>query len=150
MIKNLEVNNSSFYKINKLFIHKIVGLLLNEFELSISYLLINFVPSNLIIQINNEFLNHNHSTDIITFNYSKKKKIIDSEIYISSEEAENNAKKYEVTFADEILRLVIHGFLHLIGYDDTSTDKKREMKRIENKLFVKYSEILFISRGTKG
>ncbi len=149
MIKNLEVNNSSFYTINKLFIHRIVDLLLNEFELSISYLLINFVPSNLIIQINHEFLNHNHSTDIITFNYSKKKKIIDSEIYISSEEAENNAKKYEVTFSEEILRLVIHGFLHLIGYDDTSSDEKREMKRIENKLFVKYSEILFISRGTK-
>ncbi len=149
MIKNLEVNNGSFYKINKLFIHKVVSLLIKEFELSISYLLINFVPTNLIIQINNEFLNHNHSTDIITFNYSKKKKIIDSEIYISSEEAENNAKKYEVTFAEEILRLVIHGFLHLMGYDDTSSDKRREMKRIENKLFVKYSEILFISRGTK-
>jgi probable rRNA maturation factor len=149
VVKNLEVNNSSVYKINKLFIHKIAGLLKNEFNLSISSLLINFVSSSQIIQINNNFLKHNYSTDIITFNYSNKRQFIDSEIYISLEDAENNAKKFDVTFTEEILRLVIHGFLHLIGYDDKKFDKKKEMKGIENNLFEKYSEILLIRTGTK-
>ena len=142
MIKNLEVNNSTDIKINKLLIHKIVGLLKNEFSFNISSLLINFVSSDRIIKINKKFLNHNYSTDIITFGYSAQNMVIDSEIYISVEDAKLNAGKYEVTFSEEILRLVIHGILHLLGYDDKTPGLKVKMKQVENKLLKKYVKIL--------
>ena len=142
MIKNLEVNNNSDIKINKLLVHKIVGLLKNEFDFNISSLLINFVSSNQIIKINKNYLNHNYSTDIITFNYSSESKVFDSEIYISVEDAELNAEKYGVTFPEEILRLVVHGTLHLLGYDDKTPELKAKMKPVENSLCRKYNMVL--------
>jgi probable rRNA maturation factor len=142
VIKNLEVNNNSNFQINKLFIHKIVGLLKNEFNFNISSLLINFITADQIKKINKDFLNHKNSTDIITFNYSKMKLNIDSEIYISAEDADSNAKKYGVTFIQEILRLVIHGVLHLLGFDDKVKKDRVKMKQAENKLFKKYCRIL--------
>ena len=144
MIKNLEVNNSSKIRISKLFVHKIVGLLKNEFNFSISSLLINFISASQIIKINKNFLNHNYSTDIITFSYSSESSVIDSEIYISVEDAESNAEKFGVTFTEEILRLVIHGILHLLGYDDKTSEMKAKMKRIENRLCKKYSKSLLV------
>jgi len=143
VIKNLEVNNNSNVRISKLFVNKIVGLLKNEFNFSISSLLVNFVSANQIIKINKKFLDHNYSTDIITFSYSAESKVIDSEIYISVEDAESNAEKFGVTFTDEILRLVIHGILHLLGYDDKTPELNAKMKRIENRLFKKFSNLLF-------
>ena len=142
MIKNLEVNNNSDIKINKLLIHKIVGLLKNEFNFKISSLLINFVSTDQIIKINKIFLNHNYSTDIITFSYSKESRIVDSEIYISVKDALSNAEKYGVTFTEETLRLVIHGILHLLGYDDNTPELRVKMKQIENRLFKKYRKLL--------
>ena len=81
MIKNLEVNNSSNIKISKLLVHRIIGLLKNEFNFTISSLLVNFVSANQIIKINKKFLNHNYSTDIITFSYSGEYRVVDSDIY---------------------------------------------------------------------
>jgi len=145
VIKNLEVNNNTANKIDKLLIHKIVGLLKKEFGLNISSLLINFVSANQIIKINNDFLNHNYSTDIITFNYSDKKKVLDSELYISVEDARFNAEKFSASFNEEILRLVIHGILHLLDYDDINPEEKREMSQMEDKLLKKYVKPLLYS-----
>ena len=139
MIKNLEVNNSSNIKISKLLVHKIVGLLKNEFNFTVSSLLVNFVSADQIIKINKKFLNHNYSTDIITFSYSGEYQVVDSEIYISVEDAESNAVQFGVTFSEEILRLLIHGILHLLGFDDKTPELKRKMKAVENRLCKKYS-----------
>ena len=149
MIKNLEVNNNSAKNIDKILIHKIIGLLKKEFNFNVSSLLINFVSANQIKKINIDFLNHNYSTDIITFDYSEKKLVIDSEIYISVDDAEYNAKRFNVSFFEEILRLVIHGILHLLGYDDMNSNAKREMKKIEDKLFEKYAKILLSGKRNK-
>jgi probable rRNA maturation factor len=142
VIKNLEVNNDTQAIIGKLLISKIVKLLKEELDLNISFLQINFISATQITQINKNFLNHNYSTDIITFNYSNERKILDGEIYISIEDAETNAKKFGVTFVEEILRLVIHGILHLIGYDDVSSGLKIKMKKIENKLFSRIRDVI--------
>ncbi len=73
--------------------------------------------------------------------------VIDSEIYISVEDAEFNAEKYGVTFIEEILRLVIHGVLHLLGYDDMAPEAKTKMKRIENRLFEEYDKKLLADQS---
>lgn len=143
MVKNVTVNFSVKNKnISKYLIHKIVDLLRKDLKFKISSLPINLISANQIIQINKKYLNHNYSTDIITFNYSGNLVNLDGEIFISAEDADFNAKKFGVTFAEEILRLIIHGILHLLGYDDKNHTEKLKMEQIENKFYQKYKKIL--------
>ncbi len=137
-MKNVSVYNESIFNIHKLSIHKIIRFLVKEFNFEILTLEINFVENETIQKINKEYLNHNYSTDIITFNYSKESNRLDGEIFISLSEAGQNAKKYRVTLDIEILRLIIHGILHMIGYDDIVKSDKLRMKNLENKLVHKF------------
>lgn len=139
MVKNLKVFSSDKkYRINKLRVHKLVNYLKQELNFSISSLPVNFISSGQIITINKRYLKHDYSTDIITFNYTGDTKNIDGEIFISFDDAENNSKKYKNTLSEEFLRLVIHGILHLVGYDDMNLKNYKIMKRLENKLLNKY------------
>jgi len=108
-------------------------------EFSLDSLFINFITSEEIHNINKEYLNHDRSTDIITFNYSGKYDKLDGEIFISIKDAEVFAKKYKVTPNKEIIRLIIHGILHLKGYNDIKKADRTKMKRIENNLTNKYN-----------
>ena len=132
-MKNLSVN-SSYKFIEKRKIHSLVNSLSGALDFKIQSLEVNFIGQKEILEINLAHLNHNYFTDIITFNYSGDQKLLDGEILISVDDALENAKKYKVSAKEEIFRLVIHGILHLTGYDDTSTSKKRKMKLMENKL----------------
>lgn len=142
VVKNLTINVPENADIDKKFIHSIVSNLKKELEFSIDSIQINLVNSNEIMSINKKYLNHNYSTDIITFDYSSTEKNLEGEIYISTEDAASNAKKFKVSFKDEIMRLVIHGFLHLLGYNDQTHKEKIVMKRLENQLVNKYRLIL--------
>ncbi|OGU30055.1 MAG: rRNA maturation RNase YbeY [Ignavibacteria bacterium GWA2_35_9] len=141
-MKNLSVNYRGTIKIDKSLIHKIVKKLTEDLNFKISSMQINFVNSNEMTRINSKYLNHNYSTDIITFNYSETKNELDGEIYISIDDAASNSKKFRVTFIEEVLRIVIHGFLHLLGYDDKGKKDKLVMKRLENSLFNQYRLLL--------
>lgn len=141
MVKNLSVNSKKKYGIKKIVIHEIVNNLKKDLDFDISSFFINFISSEEIIEINKNYLKHYFSTDIITFNYSGNNNILDGEIFISVEDAEINAKRFNVNFNDEIIRLVIHGFLHLLGYDDKDRNKKIVMKRRENQLCYSYSKM---------
>lgn len=134
MIKNLSVFSSKNIRVNKSAIHKIVTFLKNELHFSISSLQYNFVSPEEINTINKKFLKHDFTTDIITFNYSGKNDILEGEIFISMEDARQNSKKFKVSLDNEIMRLVVHGILHLIGYDDKSSVDKKKMKKEENRL----------------
>ena len=138
MIKNLTVNCKNNSKVEKAFVHKIISELRKELLFSVSSLQINFISSFEIKEINKKFLKHNYSTDIITFNYSGSNIELDGEMFISEDNALNNSKKYNVPFVSEITRLIVHGILHLIGYDDNTIKSKRRMKKLENQLVLKY------------
>lgn len=81
--------------------------------------------------INKEFLNHNYFTDVISFNYSTGYKL-NGEIYISCETVKRNANIYKEIYKIEIVRVMIHGVLHLVGYNDRSAGEKVEMRRMED------------------
>jgi rRNA maturation RNase YbeY len=102
-------------------------------------LYINFINSEEIHRINKEYLNHNYTTDIITFNYSGNHLKLDGEIYISINDAKNFARKYKVSLSKELTRLIIHGILHLKGYDDIKKVDRQKMKSRENDLTIKYN-----------
>ena len=90
-----------------------------------------FCDDNYLHKINLEFLDHDTYTDIITFDYSVGNEVI-SEMYISIDRVEENAKKYSQTFENEIHRVMIHGVLHLCGYKDKLAEDKQIMRDKEN------------------
>jgi probable rRNA maturation factor len=145
LVKNLQVSSQDI-SISKKAVHKLIVLLKNEFQLEISSLSISFISSNKLREINEQFLNHNYNTDILTFNYSNKQKEIDGEILISFEEARSNAKKFNVNYGKELTRLVIHGVLHLLNFDDTDSLSKKIMKKEENKLINKFNFTLLAGK----
>ena len=137
-MKNLTVQNSKEYKIDKREIHRIVSLLKKELMFVVNEMSINIITAEEIHKVNKQFLNHDFSTDIITFNYSEENNTLETEIFISLDDAYSNAVKYKVSLDNELLRLVIHGCLHLLGYDDKDKNDKVKMKRMENKLVNKF------------
>ena len=142
VLKNLTVSSENGVVVKKTVVHKIVSELKKKFSFTITSLQINFVRADYITIINKKYLNHYYSTDIITFNYSGKNDRLDGEIFISVEDASENAEKYGVTLVNEILRLVVHGILHLLGYDDQTPADKTVMKKLENELVTLYIPIL--------
>jgi probable rRNA maturation factor len=140
-LKNLSVFDS--YKVvDKKKIHSLVKEISNELKFSLINLEINFISSENIHQLNKTHLNHDYTTDIITFDYSDDFVQLDGEIFISVDDAETNSKKFKVNLKEELARLVIHGILHLLGFDDQSIIDKKNMKRMENKLLSSYKFIL--------
>jgi len=142
VVKNLLIYSKN-KSIKKSILHKLIFLLKNSLNFNIYSLNINFVSSKSIREINRKYLKHDFSTDIITFNYTGSHKLLNGEILISIDDAETNSEKYGVTFDEEILRLVIHGILHLLGYNDINSNEKLEMSRLEDKLLTKYKNVLF-------
>ncbi len=91
-----------------------------------------FCNDNQVHSINKSFLNHDTFTDIISFPTSEIENIISGEIYISIDRVIDNAKKLNVDFSKELSRVIIHGILHFIGYDDHSSEDKMEMRMKED------------------
>lgn len=84
-----------------------------------------------LLRINKKFLKHNYYTDVITFSNNNKSYIY-GDIYISIERVKLNASKYKVNFEEELKRVIVHGLLHLIGYDDKNNNLKSLMKEKED------------------
>lgn len=89
------------------------------------------------IHFNKTYLNHDYSTDIITFDNSENKKI-SGDIVISIERVKENSKKYKVKLEDELRRVMAHGLLHLLGYDDKNEKEKKRIRKKENYYLEKY------------
>jgi probable rRNA maturation factor len=86
-----------------------------------------FCSDDYLLQINQQYLDHDTYTDIITFDNSEKDKVIVGDIFISIERIRENALKFNITETDELHRVIIHGALHLLGYKDKSTADKQKM-----------------------
>ncbi|MCX6274447.1 MAG: rRNA maturation RNase YbeY [Bacteroidetes bacterium] len=94
---------------------------------------INFIfcSDKYLLKLNKEYLGHNYFTDIITFDNSKENGIVEADIFISSERVMANAKKFKTGFRDELHRVMIHGALHLMGYDDKTAKAEKAMRQAE-------------------
>jgi rRNA maturation RNase YbeY len=96
---------------------------------SVSYI---FCTDDYLLKLNQEYLNHDTLTDILTFTLSGTSLPIISEIYISVERVIENAKDLKINYESELHRVMIHGILHLCGYADHSNSEKAKMHRRED------------------
>lgn len=90
-----------------------------------------FCSDEYLLERNIKYLDHNTLTDIITFNYCKGK-VITSDIMISIDRLKENSTIFDNSFSEELHRVMIHGILHLIGYDDKTEKEKILMREKEN------------------
>ncbi|MFA6403560.1 MAG: rRNA maturation RNase YbeY [Salinivirgaceae bacterium] len=91
-----------------------------------------FCSDEYLYKLNKEYLNHVYYTDIITFNYNDEK-FISGDLFISVDRVLENAKNLEIENNQEFLRVMIHGILHLLGYDDKFNEEQKTMRLEENK-----------------
>lgn len=90
-----------------------------------------FTDDDGILKINREFLQHDYYTDIITFDYSKRR-VISGDIYISLDTVRSNAESMGETYDRELHRVIIHGVLHLVGINDKGPGEREIMENFEN------------------
>ena len=95
---------------------------------------INFIfcSDNYILDINKKYLNHNYFTDIITFDNCVNN-LISGDVFISIDTVKKNSKEYKNAFFEELNRVIIHGILHLVGFNDYTEKEQIEMTKQENK-----------------
>jgi len=99
-----------------------------------------FSNDEYILEINRKYLKHDYYTDIITFDYSSKP-IISGDIFISIDRVKENSEHYNVSFDYELLRILIHGILHLLGYKDKTDDEKMLMTSKEEECLKLFKDV---------
>ena len=97
-----------------------------------------FCNDNFLLEMNQNFLDHDSFTDIITFDLSESKQELQGEIYISIERVKENAKLYKTTFTDELHRVIFHGVLHLCGFKDKTPKDQKIMRENEDYCLENY------------
>ncbi len=95
------------------------------------------VGDQYLLELNKKFLNHRYKTDVISFELSGTK-TIEGEVYISVDRASVQARRYKVSAEREIVRLLIHGVLHLTGWEDATRSEKLRMRRRENEFIERF------------
>lgn len=108
------------------------------YKIGIDEMNIVFCSDAYMLGINKKHLRHNYYTDIITFDLSEEEGRIRTEIYISIDRVEENAKILKIPFSRELHRVIFHGLLHLIGYNDKSSSEKQKMRTLEDELLSNY------------
>ncbi len=90
-----------------------------------------FCSDEYLLKMNKEHLKHDFYTDIITFDYCENS-IVSGDLFISKQRVEENAREFATSFRNEINRVVIHGILHLIGYNDKTNEQQKEISTKED------------------
>jgi probable rRNA maturation factor len=135
-------NRQRTKKINLRLLNRMVNALLANLEVGEAEIGICLIATPEMTQLNETFLKHKGSTDVITFDYaapekrkaeSGKRKYLYGEIFVCMDEAVSQARKFGTSWQSEIIRYIIHGVLHLLGFNDSSAGTRRKMKREENR-----------------
>lgn len=109
----------------------------NSTIISLTYI---FCSDEYLLQVNKEYLDHDYYTDIITFPYREGEEI-EGDLFISLERVKENAENLNIPYQDELLRVMAHGVLHLIGFDDKSEEKIDAIRQEEEEAIQLYRNL---------
>ena len=144
---NFECINNKFtnHKISNSIISKILNLLIKNEQKKINSLTVIIEDDEFLKELKKKYFNQDIYTDVITFNLEDKNDPIDGEIYISLPRVIDNSKIYNSDLSQEFKRVMIHGILHLFGYEDITLNQKKEMTSLEDKYINLVQESLIKS-----
>lgn len=118
-------------KIAKRKINNWIKSVASNYDKTIGEIAYIFCDDSKILEINKTYLQHDYYTDIITFDYCEGD-VLNGDIFISLDTVSSNAKEFDVTFDEELHRILIHGILHLCGQTDKTPESRLEMTRKED------------------
>jgi len=112
-------------------IKKWISQVINSYNYKVGDINYIFCSDSEILKINTQYLNHNYYTDIITFPYSEGN-TASADVYISIHTVQHNASIYQQSFEEELNRVMVHGVLHLLGFNDSNQDEVFQMRQAED------------------
>jgi probable rRNA maturation factor len=128
-------NRQRARRLDRKFIKQLADSILQMAKVERAELGLHFVSAKEMANVHEQFMNIAGSTDVITFDHgSQPPKGVHGEIFISVEDAIAQAREFKTTWQSEIARYIVHGILHLLGYDDLKPTARAKMKREENRL----------------
>jgi probable rRNA maturation factor len=146
-------NRQRARKLDLPWLEKIAAATLAKTKVKQAELGIVLVGEKEMAKLNETFLGHEGSTDVITFDYSEPGRpavtaaaAIQGEIFICVADAERQAKLFGTNWRSEVVRYVVHGILHLMGHDDLQPVARRKMKRVEGRLVRELSRLFALSK----
>jgi probable rRNA maturation factor len=132
-------DNQKFVPLRRASVRRLVHQVLRAEEVTSARIVLAFVDNEVIHRVNREHLSHDYPTDVITFPYASTENSIHGEIVVSTEFAASQAPQYGHSVEHEVMLYIIHGLLHLVGYDDHETRDARRMKRRQEQLLQEWS-----------
>lgn len=147
-------NRQRLIRLNTRLLRTIAEAVLEKFLATSHFeLAVHIVRASEMARLNETFLQHEGSTDVITFDNSElemsssaEKQSLHGEIFICIDDTFSQARQFRTSVSSELARYVIHGFLHLKGFDDTTPVVRRKMKREENRLLTRVSRLFPLSK----
>lgn len=148
-IQVILLNHQHTRKLDTRQLRKVTLALLGELQVAEAELGATFVADEEMTLVNETFLHHEGSTDVITFDHTVeqnsrrkgKPAVIHGELFICVDEAVRQAKRFRTTWQTELTRYIVHGVLHLLGHDDHRAADRQKMKREENRLVRKLASV---------
>ena len=135
-----QVNGFAFVNRNKL--KAFILMLCKREQILIQSLDYIFCTDDYLLEINIRFLSNHDYTDIISFNLSDNDKSVKGEIYISMERVKENAKQLNLSFQNELTRVLFHGALHLCGFEDATPSQKQAMRAKEDQYMFLFNKFI--------
>ena len=145
-MKQITVYNDydSKFLYNSESISNLVLYIFKDKKVKLNALSIILTDSISLSKLKKKYFNVNQFTDVIAFNLNNENDCIEGEIYISIDDVKENAKIYSESFENEFKRVIIHGSLHLMGFDDSTEDEKKTMTDLENIFINKFKKLIII------
>jgi rRNA maturation RNase YbeY len=112
----------------------------NKHEKEIGEISYIFCSDSYLLEVNRQYLDHDYLTDIITFDYTEEN-TISGDVFISTDRVSENAVEFDVSYDEELLRVISHGVLHLIGFNDKNDADQEVMTQQENASILDYHNI---------
>ena len=132
--------NTDFSLNNESAVAKLLDTIIVSKGKSIDKLFFYFVSETKMQQVNSNHLNHDFVTDVITFDYSDDK-VIRAEAFICPSEVSKNAKRYKQPAENEVVRVILHALLHVLGYDDKTKNSRQEMRKQEDSFLAAFNKM---------
>ena len=126
------------------FIKELINNIFNTYKINKAEISIILTCRNYLSELKKRYFNKDQFTDVLAFDISDNIDCLEGEIYISIDDVKENSKIFSKTFNNEFTRILIHGVLHLVGFNDKTKNEKKEMQLLEDKFLSTFNKVIII------